>query len=76
MLEDIKNRFKCYIIVELMLITLLTIFTHQIYIQFSWVLTVFAFFTLLFIIFIIPFWIMDYKTKKQIEERLKNNIWK
>lgn len=76
MLEDIKNRFKCYIVAELMLITLLTIFTYQIYIQFSWVLTVFAFFTLLSIIFIIPFWIMDYKTKKQIEERLKNNIWK
>ncbi len=76
MLEDIKNRFKCYIIAELMLITLLTIFTYQIYIQFSWVLTVFAFFTLISIIFIIPFWIMDYKTKKQIEERLKNNIWK
>lgn len=76
MLEDIKNRFKCYIVAELMLITLLAIFTYQIYIQFSWVLTVFAFFTLLSIIFIMPFWIMDYKTKKQIEERLKNNIWK
>lgn len=75
MLEDIKNRLKCYIIIELMLITLLSILVNSICFHFSLILTIVAFFTLFFIIFIIPFWIMDYKSKKQIEERLKNNIW-